>query len=436
MLTDDQIAMRRNTIGASEIYEVLTRPARLWRAKVHGEKRFTGKEDFIRLGHLFEPPVARTYERDNGIRMVPSGRPESGQIVPCSFIHPVDRWMSFTPDGIPCSDDSVTAVSSLEGLWALRDAGAVGHLYEGKTNARVAEFNIAPEDQWSEGLDDDADWSDPAESAVRMPLRYMSQLVWSMGLSDLPWMALRRLRFVDEPVRKALAAIDSVTGLSGAVDAVLHALLTSGAAQLHTYRVPADPELFGMLRDIGLRFYRDHILRPDNAPPPTKLEDMDAEVRRIYPYANKPKPVAADRHGEKLIEAWREAKITEKRAEARADFLKVLVQRQIGDAPGLIGGAGKVSLSRSAGRKTVNAEEALGQFCEVLQSDPRVGKLPAEAISLARTVALERATTEGKPGFRMNAPRNWTKGVADQTFIELAEEFGVDVVVTTEPEDE
>ena len=52
MLTPAQIAIRRTGIGASELFDVLNNPYKLWHQKVTGKSPFTGREDFIRVGNL------------------------------------------------------------------------------------------------------------------------------------------------------------------------------------------------------------------------------------------------------------------------------------------------------------------------------------------------------------------------------------------------
>ncbi len=92
-LTPEQIALRRNTLGASEIAAVcgldpFRGPWDVWADKLGLDIR----EEFAEsaMGHLFERPLLEHYSRKTGFVLA----------YPETMIHPIHRWVSATPDGL------------------------------------------------------------------------------------------------------------------------------------------------------------------------------------------------------------------------------------------------------------------------------------------------------------------------------------------------
>ena len=92
-LTPEQIALRRNTLGASEIAAVcgldpFRGPWDVWADKMGLDIR----EEFAEsdMGHLFERPLLEHYSRKTGVVLA----------YPETLIHPIHRWVSATPDGL------------------------------------------------------------------------------------------------------------------------------------------------------------------------------------------------------------------------------------------------------------------------------------------------------------------------------------------------
>lgn len=93
MLTAEQIAARRRTLGASEIAAVCGMdPFRgVW--DVWAEKMgLIPPESFAEsdMGHLFERPLLEHYSRKTGVALT----------YPETMIHPLHKWVSATPDGL------------------------------------------------------------------------------------------------------------------------------------------------------------------------------------------------------------------------------------------------------------------------------------------------------------------------------------------------
>lgn len=93
MLTAEQIAARRRTLGASEIAAVCGMdPFRgvwdVWADKLG----LIPPESFAEsdMGHLFERPLLEHYSRKTGVALT----------YPEKMIHPLHKWVSATPDGL------------------------------------------------------------------------------------------------------------------------------------------------------------------------------------------------------------------------------------------------------------------------------------------------------------------------------------------------
>lgn len=93
MLTAEQIAARRHTLGASEIAAVcgldpFRGPWDVWADKMGFDIRqpFTEAD----MGHLFERPLLEHYSRTTGVVLT----------YPETMIHPLHKWVSATPDGL------------------------------------------------------------------------------------------------------------------------------------------------------------------------------------------------------------------------------------------------------------------------------------------------------------------------------------------------
>lgn len=93
MLTAEQIAARRHTLGASEIAAVCgLDPFRgvwdVWADKMGLDIRQQFAE--ADMGHLFERPLLEHYSRTTGVVLT----------YPETMIHPLHKWVSATPDGL------------------------------------------------------------------------------------------------------------------------------------------------------------------------------------------------------------------------------------------------------------------------------------------------------------------------------------------------
>jgi hypothetical protein len=426
MLSALQIAMRREGVGASELFDVLNNPYRLWHQKVTGKSPFTGHEDFIRMGNLFERPTAEDYV----YRRAQSGSPvrllttqtATGEAV--TLQDPDRPWFCGTPDFLPMSiKGHATYIAHLGDLWALRDCGLLDRGLEIKTGAAVAELHLEEDDQWGQGFrapiedvllllegrcsdpmavardlmarfslqhhigaeaaqSEDDQWGDAGTS--QMPRRYLAQCAGYMALTGLDRWDLHRLRF-------GFGRIETVT-----------------------YTVLRDLELEGLLLDAAARFVRDH-LKPQKPPAQVKLDDRFLEVARLFPRENGVIRPALQEE-DVLLERYRSAVIEAERADVRKDWLEAYLVRAIGADKGIVGGAGKVAYGARKGRTSINAQAAVSALVDALR---------AEGVQVSEEMiqqALAAGTKEGE-GFRaISRPQAWTKGLEAQVLAELEKE--------------
>lgn len=427
MLTPAQIELRRSGVGASELFDVLNSPYRLWHQKITGKSPFTGKEDFIRVGNLFERPTAEDY----AYRRAQSGSPvrllttqtEAGD--PVTLVDPKRPWFRGTPDFLPVLErvGSVpTCIPDVATIIRMRDSGQLDRGLEIKTGAAVAEYHLEEDDRWGQGYrapmedvllllqgrcedplslakdlmarfslqhhigaeaaqSEDDQWGDPGTS--QMPRRYLAQCAGYMALTGLERWDLHRLRF-------GMGRIETVT-----------------------YTVYRDAELEGMLLDAAAKFVRDH-LQPQKPPARVDIEDRQMELARLFP-RDSGLMRKANPSEECLLETYREAIIEAKRAEVRKDLVETTLKERIGADKGLDGAAGKVSYGHRKGRVTIDAQAAVLALVERVKA----AGIPAADAEKWAQEALAAATKEGD-GFRaISRPQAWTKGLEAQIMAEL-----------------
>lgn len=429
MLTANQLEVRRNRIGASELFGIIEDPYRTWYYKVTGKARFTGKEEFLRVGNLFERPTAEDYawrraQSGSPVRLVQTAT-ETGDAV--TLLDPVRPWFCGTPDFLPVYErrQGTIIIPDLATIQRLMDSGELDRGLEIKTNSAIAERLLEADDQWGEGykvaqteleslLDGHPDaarvaqelmrrytlqrhiggasaeteedqWGDPGTS--QMPRRYLAQCAGYMALTGLPRWDLHRMR------------------------------AGWGRFEMITYTVHRDPELEGLLFDAAEKFVVDHLL-PQKPPPQLDIESRSMELERVFPRENGAmRP--ADSADILILEAFREATIEAKKAEVRKDLIELEVQKRIGNDKGLDArgaGIGNVSWGNRSGRVSVNAIDAVNALVESLR-----GKVPDNELATAAKMALESATKIGDPYRKMSRPQAWTKGLEEIVRMELAE---------------
>lgn len=266
MLTQHQLDQRRYTVGASETYDAMMRPALLWRRKKLGEDQFDPEADFIRLGNAFEPALRDLYAAGRDIILSGSGG------VPCSWVDPARPWLSMTPDSIIC--DTYGGMTS----WAPGIVWCEGaHLLEIKTSSIWAP--TSPDQAWADGRD----WTPetPAERRA-IPDRYRAQVVQMLGMTGLPCAVLIRLHFTDEAIRKHIA---DEPDLDARAPEILRRILKQGTAEIHTYRVEPDPALFEALSANAKQFIERYIVGDEIPPAGDNIDDQWAIQRHMHPRA-------------------------------------------------------------------------------------------------------------------------------------------------------
>ena len=425
-LSAAQVEQRRTGLGCSELYPVLTNPYAVWHQKVTGKSRFTGEEDFIRFGHLFERPTAEDYayrrqQAGSPVRLLQTLTP-TGEGV--TLPHPTLPWLMGTPDFLPAlvrAGDLPGQVSDLTAVRRLMDAGALDRGLEIKTGAAVAEGHLEEADRWGstfpaglvetlaphchdpQGLalelmrryslqsivgvqpDETAEdaWGD--EGSPQMPRRYIVQCMGYMAITGLRRWDLHRLRF------------------------------GWGRLETATYTVAWDEDLAGGLLESGARFVRDHLLT-GKPPEQRTLEEMQQETARLFPRDNglmlQMTPARAE-----LLETFREACIGAKRAEVVLDVVKDRVAREIGDATGIDGGKGfKVSYGFRDGRTTYDVPGLTAGIRSRLS-----GAVPGDVLEKVIAEALADATKTGEGCRQISRPQGWTKGLEAEVLASLKE---------------
>lgn len=430
MLTQAQIALRRTGIGASELFDVLNNPYKLWHQKVTGKSPFTGKEDFIRVGNLFEKPTAEDY----AYRRAQAGSPvrllttQTATGEPVTLQDPKRPWFRGTPDFLPALErvgGFPLFVPDVETIWRMRDAGQITCGLEIKTGAAVAERHLEEDDQWGQGYrapiedvilllqdrcedpmsvakdlmarfslqhhigveaaqSEEDQWGDPG--TAQMPRRYLSQCVGYMAITGLDQWDLHRLRF-------GMGKLETVT-----------------------YTIMRDAELESMLLDAAAKFVRDH-LEPQKPPAQVELEDRQLELARIFPKENGViRPATAVENG--MLEQYRDAIIAAKRAEVEKEMIELAIKARIADFKGLEGSAGKVSYGWRKGRTSIDAHAAVQGLCDILQDELK-GRVESAKLEAWAQQALAAATKEGE-GFRaISRPQAWTKGIEGHVMAEM-----------------
>lgn len=127
-----------------------------------------------------------------------------------------------------------------------------------------------------------------------------------------------------------------------------------GVSELRLYPLAYDPEMFGMLREIGERFLRDHV--QTGRPPPVDGSDSCAEaLARRFP---KTAPVIADADPE--AERWARALFVARKACDEAEALKKEAENHlkgiIGGAEGMVGDGWRISWKTTKGKPSIDWE--------------------------------------------------------------------------------
>lgn len=156
-LTPEQLQLRKNRIGASEIAALVgmsswSTPASVWAEKM-GLDAFEGNP-FTEWGSTCEPAIAAWYAKENNLLSMASewsfdawlqSASDLSALVPCgSLVHPEDDWALATPDRLVVID------------------GAVQKIVQIKTSQMASE------------------WGEPGTDVI--PDAYLCQVTWEMWL--------------------------------------------------------------------------------------------------------------------------------------------------------------------------------------------------------------------------------------------------------------
>ncbi len=439
-LSAAQVEQRRTGLGCSELYDLLPqqrddgsfwypRRYRLWHRKVTGKSLFTGREEWLLMGHALEDAVATIYaarRRQEGrpVRMLSVTDP-SGEGI--TLVDPKRPWLMGTPDRLPVAEwAGVSTVHSLEDIWRLRDSGALPRGWEGKTGASVAEAHLDEEDAWGEGYRVGTSElvallaphcpPEAVEFLVRELLRrytLQTPMAEDDAGGDEEWGPAGSSQFP----RRHIVQCTGYMALTGIPSWDLSRLRAGGTFQSVDYSTRLDADLAEGILSLAERFVVDY-LRPQRPPPQETPDDVVDEVLRLHP-VHRPPMLAATEERAALMDALREACIASKRAEVREAAAKAALIAAIGEDEGIDGGKGfSVTFRASAGRVTVDGVAAVGGLVERLVASGVADRMTLEQ---AAAEALEAATRVSEGGRVLRRPQGWTKGIEAEVLAAMKE---------------
>lgn len=277
MLTAAQQETRRHGVGSSDIGAVAglspyARPLDVWLVK--RGLATVEESEAMRLGTALEPVIAGLYKREHvGPREILAAPGDVWRgTTDGTLAHPSEPWALATPDRVVCASDDPSV---------LPDPRAA-RLVEIKTVAWRSAHH------WGEAHDEVPPW-------------YRAQIEWQM----------------------------LVTGV-GVCD--LAALI--GGAELRVYRIERDPELAGMLLDIGRRFWR-HV-EEGSEPPVDGSESWRRHLEARFPRAAGGL-LTATSDVEEIAARLASARAARAAAEAAEEIAANELRAAIGDAEGIEG---------------------------------------------------------------------------------------------------
>lgn len=110
---------------------------------------------------------------------------------------------------------------------------------------------------------------------------------------------------------------------------------------LHPVRIDFDPDLYEALVELGLRFYRENVLR-DVEPPPDGSEAYRRHLAEKFPRSSEVQLVATPEQA-LLVEELRTADAAEKAAKRHVDELENRIRAAMGEAAELISPDGRIT---------------------------------------------------------------------------------------------
>lgn len=280
-LTEQQQAMRRRGIGASEIAAIagLSRwksPMEVWEAKVHGHPLETSYA--AALGLALEEPVAQAWAAETGLHVAPVA----------TLQHPEHPLALATPDRAVSTSPLPAGPLGLEELRVRR----VSRLLQVKsTTWRAA-----------------ADWGE--EGTDRIPVDYLCQAHWE----------------------------GSVAGAARVTFAV-----DWDKARLASYEVQVDAGVFHRLLELAERWWRDYVV-PQRAPPPDGTRSYSDVLARLHPRDTLPVVEALPPEVRAVVEELVYLRQGQRALKRREQVVAQAVRLALGDSAGAVGPWGRVTL--------------------------------------------------------------------------------------------
>lgn len=211
-------------------------------------------------------------------------------------------------------------------------------------------------------------WGD--EDTDQVPPEYLVQVHWGLGITE------REIAY--------LAAL-------------------IGGQRYREYNFDPDSELFGNLREIVARFWRDHIQK--QVPPPLDGSDATkAFLEAQFPDNIGSLPVATDGRVLGILDEARDLKRALDKAGERYEVLKNQIKGEIGENDGLLWPGGQITWKKPKDKENVDWKGAYGklgeEFIAVYEHDAsefetRVSAEPeAEANAIVNEIKRDHTTTK------------------------------------------
>jgi hypothetical protein len=374
MLTPEQLALRQQGYGASEVATIVGRGhgkiEDVWESKLQPRAydEAVNDEELARdLGTLMEDPVARIYAKRHRVWLAPCE----------TFRHPTRPLAFATPDRArfiteaAWKDAREKSQAKMLGYMDRETCGLADRLVEVKTHAQRYRRDYG------------------AAGSGQIPEHEAIQTTWQMA----------------------------VTGVHACDLPVL--FMGDFGKKLEVFTVTFNQSLFDALYECVERFHVDYVLAKKK-PPPDGSDRFDEFIARAYPTHNAP-PVVASRDDEELMLRFAKFREVERRAKMLKQKCAQELKLRIGSAEGMMSAEyGKLSYKRSADGTEVDwqkaAQDAMALGGVVLDGLKRLAAQDARPsteslVELeARLKAIVPDATVTKPGYR--ALRPYFKGAA------------------------
>lgn len=350
-LTKEQLKIRRQGIGASEIPVIAGLSPWGSAAEIYAEKRGLSERTAnlrMKLGTLTEDPIATLWEEEQGgaFHLYKAG----------TLVHPAHPYVLATPDRVAFK------AKQKRGAIEWKEADHLVQVKHSSWRVRGA-------------------WGEPGSDQV--PEEYLAQVTWEMGTFNG--------RYGTKISRCAVVVLFDKDELCG-------------------YSVPFDPTLFESLRTIGEHWWATYVLA-GVTPPPEASERYREALSSIYPTPKNQDLRYATPEIEALAAQLRILEAVEKEAKARGELIRNALRRFIGEATGFVCPVGTITWKKNADGSDTDWEAVARGLRDQLEE--ALGDASGETSAPLRIAdeefaKLVAAHTKIKPGPRV-LRKSWTK---------------------------